>query len=147
MSSVVPIAVIDESNRRLKVKVAQLNARLPGPDRILSTRRETFFLALHPRAPLDINQLRTRYPQECQALRIQGTATVRDEACDRCKRMGESLKFLFPTCRSLSNLASGACANCVYIHKPNECSLHAGMCMSRLVVFSVVLLTSSRLSA
>ena len=106
MSGIIPLATVDDSRRALKVNVAQLNTRLPGPDRISSSdRRQFLVLALHPNAPLDIRQILLTYPQEYQALRVQGTGSVREEACNRCKRMGEGLKFLFPTCRSLSNLA------------------------------------------
>ena len=128
MSTVTPVAVIDESSRRLRVNIAQLNSRLPGLDRITSSRCGFMLLALHRKVPLDISRIHLTYGQECHAMRIQGTANIREgsEACDRCRRTGEDLKFLFSTCMSLSNMASGACANFVYNHKPNESSLRAG---------------------
>ena len=93
-----------------------LQSRTVDNDHVLSKtlstadRRQFLFLALYPNTPLDIRLISLIYPQECQALRVQGTGSVREEACNRCKRIGEGLKFLFPTCRSLSNLGSIALA-------------------------------------
>ena len=124
-----PFAQIDVSRRILIINVTVLNSRLPRSDRVSATdRRHTFQLALHQRAPLNINEIRLLHHQELQALRIQGTGTTRQSACDRCQNVGDKIKLLFRFCRSIGSIASGACANCVYTHRPQECSLYDGMC-------------------
>ena len=61
MSGVTPFAVIDDSRRLLKVKIVQLNARLPGPDRVLCNRRQFLLITLHLGVPLDTRRIPLTY--------------------------------------------------------------------------------------